>query len=155
MRPPGRCASLPAVHAGGQTDRPYPLIGGSSPGRPSRPPGTAAPRPGRLLDHEPFGIRQSVRPVDKLVDLLLEILRLSGGAALPEREKLTNAFRQRTMNIVGPVVLRYRKSTKLRRPDAQVTAVQAVTAVDTQEVEADQPTVENAEKPAKIGIGTQ
>ena len=88
--------SLPAVHAGGPTDRPYPLIGG-------------------LLDHEPFGIRQAVCPVDKLVDLLLENLRRSGGAALGEREKLTNAFCQRTMNIVGLVVLRYRKSAKLRR----------------------------------------
>jgi hypothetical protein len=136
-----------------QTDRPYPLSGGLRPGRPSRAPDAAARRPGRLLDHTLFRAGQAVYPVDKLVDLVLEEVCLSGGAALAERDKLTNAFRQRAMNVVGLVVLRYRKSTKLRRPDAQVTALQPVTAVDTQVIEAHQPAVENAEKPAKIGVG--
>jgi hypothetical protein len=131
-----QCASLPAPRTCEQTDRPYPLIGGLSPGRPPRPLGAAAHRLGRLLDHEPLCICQAVDPVDKLVDLLLENLRRSGGAAPRKREKLTNAFRQRTMKIIGLVALRHRKSTKLRRPDAQITVVQTITAVDAQEVEA-------------------
>jgi len=44
-------------------------------------------------------------------------------------------------------------NAKLRRPDAQVTAVQTIAAIDAQEVKAHQPAVQNAEKPAKIGVG--
>jgi len=84
-----------------QTDRPYPLIGALRPGRPTRAPDTAARLPGRPLDHTLFRAGQAVHPVDKLIDLLLEDMCFSGGAALAEREKLTNAFRQRAMNIIG------------------------------------------------------